>query len=545
MFSLAHLGRARRRRWAVRWAWLPLLVTAAVRAGWLAIFPVDPIGPIDPEGFHLLAVNLLAGRGFAIGWEPPFCPTAVRTPLYPLFVAAIYAVFGPDPGRVVPFHVLLEVLTAALAMALTRALLWQRDVACSSEDCPAGNVAVLAAGLLYACNGLTQRFTGYLFSETLLLTVMTLALFLTVLILRRATPARVAGAGLTWGLVLLTKPNVQYLALGVGALLSYRLVELAARRTSVSRARATANRNAATAPLSYGLGPPALFWLALGLILAPWALRNRLAVGRWVISTAFEENIARVSAVATEAALQGVVVEPWTETWEALYDDLEARAVPELAEPGLDKSNISCDVQATWQCQIAAEARRVVASHLGTYLSVHLRGVVRGLVDPGHRLWYRVLTGRDWSATGVVSSIAQRMVWSLERRAVGDALAAFWSQRVARIPPLAGVIWWGLVIGRAAIWLLVLRSLWRLRRQTLVAVTLAATITYHILLPGPIAHDRFYLPIVPVVVALLALLPSGKVAAVRNRSSPGERSYLQDRARRTFLEGASGQRANR
>ena len=30
------------------------------------------------------------------------------------------------------------------------------------------------------------------------------------------------------------------------------------------------------------------------------------------------------------------------------------------------------------------------------------------------------------------------------------------------------------------------------------------TVAYHILLPGPIAHDRFYVPVVPVVVALIA-----------------------------------------
>jgi len=33
---------------------------------------------------------------------------------------------------------------------------------------------------------------------------------------------------------------------------------------------------------------------------------------------------------------------------------------------------------------------------------------------------------------------------------------------------------------------------------------LAGTVGYHILLPGPIAHDRFYVPVVPVVVALIA-----------------------------------------
>ena len=58
-----------------------LALTAWVRAAWLVHFHPHPLDLVDAEGYHLLAVNLLAGRGFAIGWGPPFCPTAVRSPL--------------------------------------------------------------------------------------------------------------------------------------------------------------------------------------------------------------------------------------------------------------------------------------------------------------------------------------------------------------------------------------------------------------------------------------------------------------------------------
>ncbi|HUM38042.1 MAG TPA: hypothetical protein PLQ85_14315, partial [Anaerolineae bacterium] len=64
-----------------------LLLALAVRAAWMAHFPAHPIGAVDAEGYHLLARNLLAGNGLALSWEAPFCPTALRTPLYPLFLA--------------------------------------------------------------------------------------------------------------------------------------------------------------------------------------------------------------------------------------------------------------------------------------------------------------------------------------------------------------------------------------------------------------------------------------------------------------------------
>jgi hypothetical protein len=82
-------------------------------------------------------------------------------------------------------------------------------------------------------------------------------------------------------------------------------------------------------------------------------------------------------------------------------------------------------------------------------------------------------------------------------------------ERVRRIPPVAGVLWWGLAVGRVAAGRLVGRGIWRLRRDVFIArdpwaaLLLAGTVGYHILLPGPIAHDRFYVPVVPVVVALI------------------------------------------
>ena len=196
----------------VRWMGVVgvLILTLAVRAAWLAIFPVDPIAPVDAEGFHLLAVNVLAGRGFAIGWEPPYCPTTVRTPLYPLFLMGSYAIMGAEPARAVLLQLLLEVITTALVIRL-------------GSDLGGRRIGMLA-GLLYALNGSTQRYTGYLLSEVLLLPLLAAALLTTTRYFRRRSVPRAALAGLLWGLSLLTKPNVQFLALAVGGLLAWRQI---------------------------------------------------------------------------------------------------------------------------------------------------------------------------------------------------------------------------------------------------------------------------------------------------------------------------------
>jgi hypothetical protein len=116
-----------------------------------------------------------------------------------------------------------------------------------------------------------------------------------------------------------------------------------------------------------------------------------------------------------------------------------------------------------------------------------------------------VLTGREWESTGVVADIGARMAWSLERGALGDALHALWTERITRPPLLAALLWWGLSAARVAMWWMCARGVWRLRHQLWVLLTLTSSIAYILLLPGPIAHDRFYLPAIPVVVVLLAL----------------------------------------
>jgi hypothetical protein len=468
----------------LRWAWVPLLLTAFLRAAWLWRFPVNPLSPVDAEGFHLLARNLLDGHGFAIGWDPPFCPTAIRTPIYPLFVAGAYTLLGSAPEVVILCHILLETLTAGLVIALARRLAAMSPLHGSSSR----DLWSLLAGVLYAVNGTTQRFAGYVLSELLLLPLLVAALLLTVSLVRQPRWTRAAAAGCLWGLVLLTKPNVQYLVYAVILLLMARLFTLRARLCP---------------------GPQRLIIMTsfCGLLLvtvAPWVLRNHLRFDRWLLSTAFGENVARVSVVVVQAALIGVEAEPWTATWEDVYQQFVISVDPAAVSILAPRPDVPCAVLDHHHRQVADAARRTVAEHSGLYMGLHLRGVARSLLDPGHRLWYRLGTGRDWVETGVLPLVGPRIRWSLERGAWGDALSAVWQERVVRIPWGAGLLWWGLWGGRLLVAWMVVRGLLRLRSQALVMMLFLGVVVYHLILPGPISHDRFYAPVVPLVVVLVA-----------------------------------------
>ncbi len=456
-----------------------MLATLALRALWLARFPAAPLAPVDAEGFHLLARNLLAGEGFVLAWDPPFCPDAIRPPLYPAFIAGGYALLGMDPARIVLLHLLLEGLTAALAARLGRSL--------------AGPRAGALAAWLYALNGSTQRYTGVLFAETLLLPVLAAAVGATVHTLQRPNARRAALTGALWGASILIKPNVLYLAVAVAGLMF------------ISRPRIRPRIHKCTVSSLYscirgtirGRQPGLWFALALIAVLLPWMARNYALLGRWTVSTAFQENLARVSAVATLAEVRGISAEPWTETWEALY--------LEIAQTAGSDTTVTCAEQEVQRTRIAAAARELVSTHSAAFARAHWHGVARSLRDVGHRTWYVALTGRSWESTGRISDIGARMGAALRMGAVGDALHALWIERIASPPFDAALLWWGLLAGRVAVWWLALRGAWRLRWTWPIAALLLGSVTYLLILPGPIAYDRFYLPAIPIVTALLAV----------------------------------------
>ncbi len=435
-----------------------------MRACWLTLIPPQPLEAIDARGYDLLARNLLTGVGLSLRALPPFCPTLLRTPGYPLFLAATEWLWGGVRGAVLA-QMMVESLTTALVVRLGQELGGRR----------VGRIA----GLLYALNGTTWRYTGDLYAEILLAPAITLALLMTVQGWCRPCKAWTAvWIGGAWGLTLLIKPNGLYLVLFVTVGLGIR------------------------ARYRDGLRVWVLSLLALSLLLFPWLLRNRLRVGAWRLSSAFQVNLARVSAVATLAEVRGFRVEPWTPTWEALYDEMVRQTA---AREGWSIAAVDvgdCRQRRARVEAMATTARLLLAAHPKAALTAHLRGVLRALLDPGHRFWYPLLMGRSWATTGVVPEIWPRIMWSLERGAVGDALLAFWRERVLRPPLEAKCLWWGLALIRAGLWWWGLRGLWKLRSCG--GLWLAVTTVYFIVLPGPIAYARFYIPAIPAVVTLVA-----------------------------------------
>jgi hypothetical protein len=189
----------------------------------------------DEVEYHLLAKELAEGKGLTYDGREL---TSFRPPLLPAYLAAVYTVFGPSP---VAGRVAVAVLCATLPLLLFwTALIYLGDLRCARFS------AVLALGYWPFI-----RFSGQLMSDLPFVCLMLLFLSLFGLMLR--DPRRIGlavASGVSLGLGMLCRPTVLLLPLWLLPL----LFPVRDRRLFL--------RNMA------------ILAVTVGVVVAPWALRN-------------------------------------------------------------------------------------------------------------------------------------------------------------------------------------------------------------------------------------------------------------------------------
>lgn len=225
-----------------------ILIAAALSrflfSGWVVGFGAMTKG--DEADYHAIAAHLVAGEGFTSFEE---VPTARRPPLYPLFLAGLYAVAGTDPvaGRVA--QVLLGVAVVWLTVMVARR--WF-----------GGPVAVVA-GAFAAVNPFLVFISGYLLTENLYLVLLLSAFVVAPGPGRALGWKRASATGALLGLATLTRPT------GV-PMFEWVLAAVILFGGGAWRARA---RVAAVAVVAFVL------------VVLPWHARNARVVGGWVLTT--------------------------------------------------------------------------------------------------------------------------------------------------------------------------------------------------------------------------------------------------------------------
>jgi 4-amino-4-deoxy-L-arabinose transferase-like glycosyltransferase len=239
----------RTRGTAARRAFIAILIAGAalrvVFSGWVVGFATEPKG--DEADYHAIATRMAAGDGF-VGSDGS--PTARRPPMYPTFLAALYAISTPNPaaGRVA--QVVLGVLVVALTAAVARRLFGPR--------------VALAAAAFAAFNPFLAFICGYLLTENLYMVLVLGALWVApdprALL---AAPRKAFAPAALLGAASLTRPT---------GLPVFEWTLLAALLLATVPWRARAVRALAMVGV-------------FALVIFPWYARNAAVMGGWVLTT--------------------------------------------------------------------------------------------------------------------------------------------------------------------------------------------------------------------------------------------------------------------
>lgn len=470
-------SRADRRRLTVL-----LALAVIVRLLYVASTPPEAAtASVDGWGYHRLAINLEKEHGFSLRAEAPFIPDSIRTPLYPIFLWLVRGVFGTGPRLPSIVQAVIDGGTTLLTVWLAARL--------------AGPRAGRVAGLLYALNPTQIRYVNDVLTETLLSFLLTCSVCLLV---RYLLPAEeqpssrmwLLGAAVTAGLAALCKPTVQYLPL-------LWLPVLALPRSAAHLATRLRDR----------LIDGVLLVTFAAALLAPWMIRNQIIFGRPFVSTAFEGNVSRVSAPATLAVVNRQYVMPWSSEWEGFFGQIVADAAREY---GWDKpwETLTARELDLYNHQLYLTARRVLFRHPGAWIASHLQGLGRYLEPQTYRVCYTRFAGRPWPPD-VLDDAA---ILSLRALIVGQPAKAgeivAW-ERWIRIDPFQRLVWWGTLAGQVIGLGLMCCGAWRLRHRPALVLLLLVTIGYVLWVPGPIAYERFRVPVTGLILALVAVASAG------------------------------------
>ncbi|HKS25038.1 MAG TPA: hypothetical protein VJZ76_19745 [Thermoanaerobaculia bacterium] len=220
---------------------LALIVAAAALANFVYLYCSDG-DYFYPDSITYLgpAKMLLSGHGFSI---EPGIPDLLRTPVYPLFLAA----FGT---HVLPVIVFQHLLNVALAVAIYFFTLRQ------------GRFAAVAAALIFAVDPPSIHYANKVLTETL----FTVLLFVVFVLAERAPVI----TGLLTGILVITRPVAIAYFVVLAILRGWR--------------RATA-----------------LFVVAALALPLGWAVRNQIAGGAFTISTIGAGNLLEYRAAGAMA----------------------------------------------------------------------------------------------------------------------------------------------------------------------------------------------------------------------------------------------------
>ena len=254
----------------------------------------------DGRFYAQIADNLLDHHGYSGEQEEPYVPTYVRVPGYPLFLAAVYSLFGRENNTAVRvIQASLDVATCWLVALL--ALAWA-PAAWSREK--RRRAMLIALALAAAC-----PFTAIYVTTILTEAVATLAVTAFVLVAtlglkserRRRSAMLWLSAGLLGGVATMFRPDCALFLGGAGVML------LAVGLVRTGHSSSSGSTESARTVIATTLVSCIALSIAFVSTLAPWTIRNARVFG------IFQPVAPPYANMPDEFAPMGYIA--WLRTW--------------------------------------------------------------------------------------------------------------------------------------------------------------------------------------------------------------------------------------
>ena len=317
-----------------RYLWIVISILVLGGAFRIAVahwLPND--APGDGVIYAQMARNVLEQHVYSHDAQPPFNPSLVRLPGYPLFLAGVYSIFGhTSNGAVRIIQALIDTATCGLIALL--AFYWQPD----EQKKHASALAALALAVIcpfttiYAATILTEVPTNFLVMAMMLATTLALRSTFTTEDTEEEKRKKFQRsllwwmvAGLIGGLAVFFRPDNGLFVAAVGLTLVLvgmsRLWSAPAKRSSLECADSSALSKAASSrrtpkgrlaqPVWHMLLCGVLFSVAFAFVLTPWTIRN------WRVFHLFQPLSPAHAEMPGEFVPRGYGL--WLRTW--LDDD--------------------------------------------------------------------------------------------------------------------------------------------------------------------------------------------------------------------------------
>jgi hypothetical protein len=275
---------------------LVLLLAFAFRFAVARYLPNDT--PDDGRLYAQLARNVLEQHVYSADGQPPYPPTLIRLPGYPLFLAAIYSIFGHTNNTAVRIvQAIIDTATCVLIALLAYYV--------EPDEYRKRAVALAALVIATVCPFATI-YTATILTETVTM-FLVVAMCLTATLAFRNESIR--GSLLLWiltglicGTAVLFRPDSGLFAAAIGITLVWENLF----RPTVSRAD-DSQQSSLKSKLKLAIATGAVFSAAFCVMLLPWTIRN------WRLFHLFQPLAPAHAEMPGEFVPRGYLA--WLRTW--------------------------------------------------------------------------------------------------------------------------------------------------------------------------------------------------------------------------------------